>query len=421
MDAGRRRGVVPRRSHRCLLRVEPAEREADVVLGQGRRRRVASSPRSASSARCSWRWNRRRRRSGGASTSSTTRSAAPARPAAAHVGRVVVEPVSSAAAHERRRSRRPARRRRRWRGSCPWPRSAARCGRRRRRAARRPWRIGVATKLRIAGDAFSMIGPIVEREAVGGRQAGRAARTRCGRRTTSSMSSSAGTCRYSRVTSASACCRGRSRGRGGVDQLVLGRRRLGQDAEPGERVLAVVDVRGRGTSAAGRRRGSRRSRRRSGSAARGLAAGAVARRRAGRCRGRPRSRRAPRTRSAPPAARRAAMRSLTTSCWPYTVIELPVSSTKSMRWRWPSNGDLHAVVDEALAVEALGQAEPAQQLDGRVLEHAGPDPLLHVVAVALLEHDASRCPGPPAGGTARARPGRPRRSPPRSRQPRSGP
>ncbi len=81
------------------------------------------------------------------------------------------------------------------------------------------------------------------------------------------------------------------------------------------------------------------------------------------------------------------MRSFTTSCWPYTVIALPVSASKSMRWRWPSNGDLHAVVHECLAVEALGEPEAAQELDARVLEHAGADALLDVLAAAVLEHD----------------------------------
>ena len=59
-----------------------------------------------------------------------------------------------------------------------------------------------------------------------------------------------------------------------------------------------------------------------------------------------------------------------------------------MRWRTPSNGELDAAVGEALAIEAVGEPELAQQLDGRVLEHAGPDAVLDVGPVALLEHDA---------------------------------
>ena len=59
-----------------------------------------------------------------------------------------------------------------------------------------------------------------------------------------------------------------------------------------------------------------------------------------------------------------------------------------MRWRTAVDGELDAAVGEALAVEALGEAELAQQLDGRVLEDAGPHAVLDVGAVALLEHDA---------------------------------
>ena len=51
-------------------------------------------------------------------------------------------------------------------------------------------------------------------------------------------------------------------------------------------------------------------------------------------------------------------------------------------------GELDAAVGKALAVEALGEAELAEQLDARVLEHAGADALLDVGAVAVLEHDA---------------------------------
>ena len=59
-----------------------------------------------------------------------------------------------------------------------------------------------------------------------------------------------------------------------------------------------------------------------------------------------------------------------------------------MRWRRPLEGQLDAPVGQALAVEPVGEAEAAQQLDRRVLEHAGTDAVLDVVAVALLEHDA---------------------------------
>ena len=63
-----------------------------------------------------------------------------------------------------------------------------------------------------------------------------------------------------------------------------------------------------------------------------------------------------------------------------------------MRWRRAVEGQLDAAVGEALAVEAVGEPEAAQQLDGRVLEHAGPDAVLDVLAVALLEHDAVDAP-----------------------------
>ena len=44
------------------------------------------------------------------------------------------------------------------------------------------------------------------------------------------------------------------------------------------------------------------------------------------------------------------------------------------------------MVDQALGVEPVGHPGLAQQLDGRLLQHAGPDPPLHVVAAAGLEH-----------------------------------
>ena len=47
---------------------------------------------------------------------------------------------------------------------------------------------------------------------------------------------------------------------------------------------------------------------------------------------------------------------------------------------------LDAVVHEALALEALAHAHLLQQVDGALLEHAGADALLDVLAVARLEH-----------------------------------
>ena len=91
-----------------------------------------------------------------------------------------------------------------------------------------------------------------------------------------------------------------------------------------------------------------------------------------------------------------------------------------MRWRRPVEGQLDAAVGEALAVEPVGEPELPQQLDGRVLEHAGPHAVLDVGAVALLEHDAVDAPRREQVGRARARPDRRRRSPPRSRRPAIG-
>ena len=45
------------------------------------------------------------------------------------------------------------------------------------------------------------------------------------------------------------------------------------------------------------------------------------------------------------------------------------------------------VVDETLAVHALAGARVAQQVDDIVLEHAGANALLDVVAAPVLEHD----------------------------------
>ena len=47
-----------------------------------------------------------------------------------------------------------------------------------------------------------------------------------------------------------------------------------------------------------------------------------------------------------------------------------------------------AVVDDALAVHPLADAGFAQQLDRPLLEHARADPLLDVLAAAVLEDDA---------------------------------
>ena len=48
---------------------------------------------------------------------------------------------------------------------------------------------------------------------------------------------------------------------------------------------------------------------------------------------------------------------------------------------------LHAVVHEALALQALAHPHLDEQVDRALLEHAGADPSLHVLAVAVLEDD----------------------------------
>src|SRR5206468_4655845 len=49
---------------------------------------------------------------------------------------------------------------------------------------------------------------------------------------------------------------------------------------------------------------------------------------------------------------------------------------------------LDALVDQALAVEAVSQPELGEQVHGALLENARPDALLHVLTAAVLEHDA---------------------------------
>ena len=49
--------------------------------------------------------------------------------------------------------------------------------------------------------------------------------------------------------------------------------------------------------------------------------------------------------------------------------------------------ELDAFVDDPLAVHPFADTRPSQQFDRALLEHAGPDPVLDVVAAAVLEHD----------------------------------
>ena len=55
--------------------------------------------------------------------------------------------------------------------------------------------------------------------------------------------------------------------------------------------------------------------------------------------------------------------------------------------------EMDAVVDDSLPVHALADAELAEQVGGALLEHAGADAVLAVVARAALEHDGLD-PGP---------------------------
>jgi hypothetical protein len=53
---------------------------------------------------------------------------------------------------------------------------------------------------------------------------------------------------------------------------------------------------------------------------------------------------------------------------------------------FPVEAELHPVVHEALALEALGHAHLPEQVHGALLEHAGAHALLDVLAAAGLEH-----------------------------------
>ena len=53
----------------------------------------------------------------------------------------------------------------------------------------------------------------------------------------------------------------------------------------------------------------------------------------------------------------------------------------------PVEPDLDPMVDESLAQHSIAEAHSAQQIDGRLLQDAGPEPVFDVGAVAILEHD----------------------------------
>ena len=52
-----------------------------------------------------------------------------------------------------------------------------------------------------------------------------------------------------------------------------------------------------------------------------------------------------------------------------------------------AEGQLDAIVHQALAVHALAHARLVEQVDADLLQHAGADAAEHVVGAALLEHD----------------------------------
>ena len=220
----------------------------------------------------------------------------------------------------KRRARARARARRRRRGSCPWRRSAARCARRRRRGTAGRSCIGSTTKLRIGVTPFCRTGPSFSCQ-----PSPRSRAARCSSLQIALVRPVARGPRRARTGGRAGVISGERMLKQreaalvvGVDQLVRGRRRLRQDAEPGERIDALED----GQHA--------RRNRRPADAMEAVAAGDEVAVRA-RCASpsvRKRMQRLsaskscdarlprPRTRIAPPSASRAAIRSFTTSCWP---------------------------------------------------------------------------------------------------------
>ena len=49
--------------------------------------------------------------------------------------------------------------------------------------------------------------------------------------------------------------------------------------------------------------------------------------------------------------------------------------------------EVDPVVDDALALHPRGHTRPLQQLDRPLLQHAGANPVLDVLAIPVLEHD----------------------------------
>ena len=68
-------------------------------------------------------------------------------------------------------------------------------------------------------------------------------------------------------------------------------------------------------------------------------------------------------------------------------IDEPVSSAKCRWWRSPLELEVDAPVHDPLAVEPVGHAGAADEVDRALLEHPRADSPLHVVARAVLEDD----------------------------------
>ena len=107
---------------------------------------------------------------------------------------------------------------------------------------RRPWRIGSATNERSGATLFSIDGPVARPAAASGRQAARA-------RSQNRSSRPVGHVLVDRHLQVVAAARRRAHGAQrkaalvvGVDQLVVDGRHVGQDAEPAERIDALVDA-----------------------------------------------------------------------------------------------------------------------------------------------------------------------------------
>jgi hypothetical protein len=79
---------------------------------------------------------------------------------------------------------------------------------------------------------------------------------------------------------------------------------------------------------------------------------------------------------------------LTTSCWPYMHVVHPV-------WRFREGHamaasvevELETLVDQAFAIQSIGEPRAPKQVDGSLLQQARLHPLLDVLAAPALEDD----------------------------------